>query len=834
MTMDPDLTVPRTVTRAGEYDLIRRMGSGGFGVVFEARHRKTRLTYAVKRIDLSAEDAKRFENEALYPAKIASQSLHVLGVQDFFHDPGQDAFYLVTELVPHGDLRRFLDTQPKPLPAAQALHLAIGIAKGLAAIHAQGIIHRDLKPANVLMDRKDDQWVPKIADFGLARSERSVSIGEFATSGYAAPEQMDLLSDQSLGSESDLFAFGMLLYELLTGAKATAAQDLREYGRWIGARTLPPVPSAVRAELATWPELDALVVSLLQFDRSQRLASAPHVVKTLNQVLRSVEREPPIPKPEPAPVPKPTPEPVPFPVPTPQPVPSPLPEPQPVTDPKVVAFARRVSLVILSVVFACTGAAMTFGMPSPGQSGRIPAPLWQYAGAPWYAVASWAVLPALFGLTIAVTLRLGAARSAFVSLLSVAAYQLAIVTPSGFATVGRRIVQGLVLEVIVFAGVAAAGVVGALIVLASIARWYRPPRRTIVLTAAAGAVGTAIFLILFKVPDLNRLQVAWAFIVWQMLVGLVIVDKTPLAAEKKYAPIAIRPIGAVFALALALCAVGSWVRSWPVPLKAGQSELNTKGELGYVWIPPGDYQMGCSPDDGECDADEQPSHKVTLTKGFWLGSTEVTVKSFRAVMGTDKLPPVAAWGEQTYNPNWANEQMPIVNVTWQEARDYCRTVDGRLPTEAEWEYAARARTAGARHGRIKEIARYSENSGANALSTGAMSEDDLRKALLSNRNTVQNVGGMSANAWGLEDMLGNAAEWVEDDYDKSGYSSASAGVTDPRPYRMASGSASKVVRGGSWARRANAVRSSFRGLLAPGERSIFVGFRCVWDGPANP
>ena len=126
------------------------MGSGGFGVVFEACHRQTGLLYAVKRIELSPEDAERYRNEALYPARIAAESAHVLGVHSFFHDPAADVFYLVTELIPHGDLRRFLDQQPRPLPLSLALQVGAGIAKGLAAIHAQGIVHRDLKPANVL------------------------------------------------------------------------------------------------------------------------------------------------------------------------------------------------------------------------------------------------------------------------------------------------------------------------------------------------------------------------------------------------------------------------------------------------------------------------------------------------------------------------------------------------------------------------------------------------------------------------------------------------------------------------------------------------------------
>ena len=224
MSMEPDVTSPRRITRAGDYDLIRRMGSGGFGVVFEARHRQTGLLYAVKRIELSVEDAERYPQRSALPGahrqRLAARPRRPL-------------------VLPRSGRRRLLPghradparrparpssmQQPKPLPLPLAMQVGAGIAKGLAAIHAQGIVHRDLKPANVLMDRKDGQWVPKIADFGLARSTRSVSLGEFASSGYAAPEQLDLLSDRPLGPEADLFSFGMVLYELLTGESASRA-----------------------------------------------------------------------------------------------------------------------------------------------------------------------------------------------------------------------------------------------------------------------------------------------------------------------------------------------------------------------------------------------------------------------------------------------------------------------------------------------------------------------------------------------------------------------------------------------------------------------------------
>src|SRR4029453_10464861 len=127
-------------------------------------------------------------------------------------------------------------------------------------------------------------WVPKITDFGLARSSRSVSLGDFATSGYASPGQIDLLSDHPLGPESDLFAYGMMLYEVVTGTKPTPAQELREYGRWLGKRQPPRPPSQVRPELAQWPQFDAILASLLEFDRSRREGSAAAVLRRLIEV----------------------------------------------------------------------------------------------------------------------------------------------------------------------------------------------------------------------------------------------------------------------------------------------------------------------------------------------------------------------------------------------------------------------------------------------------------------------------------------------------------------------------------------------------------------------
>src|ERR1039457_5093730 len=112
--------------------------------------------------------------------------------------------------------------------------------------------------------------------------------------------------------------------------------------------------------------------------------------------------------------------------------------------------------------------------------------------------------------------------------------------------------------------------------------------------------------------------------------------------------------------------------------KLEESRENVKDGLKYVWIPPGTFMMGCSRGDTECEDSEKPAHQVTIMKGFWLGRTEATVgayKRFTKATGR-QMPPEPTYHdehyvEQSLNPGWGNEAMPIVEVTWDDAQAYC-------------------------------------------------------------------------------------------------------------------------------------------------------------------
>jgi formylglycine-generating enzyme required for sulfatase activity len=195
--------------------------------------------------------------------------------------------------------------------------------------------------------------------------------------------------------------------------------------------------------------------------------------------------------------------------------------------------------------------------------------------------------------------------------------------------------------------------------------------------------------------------------------------------------------------------------------------------------------MGCSQGDNECFDDEKPAHQVTIMKGFWIGQTEVTQAAWQRVMGTA--------------PSFfKGVKLPVEDISWDDAQGYCQAVGMRLPTEAEWEYAARADSSGSRYGNLDGIAWYIGNS----------------------RSKTHEVGGKQANPWGLYDTLGNVWEWVADWY---------ADQYPPGPATDPQGPASgkyRALRGGAWHYDPRSARASYRIRSEPANHNVDFGFRC--------
>jgi len=226
--------------------------------------------------------------------------------------------------------------------------------------------------------------------------------------------------------------------------------------------------------------------------------------------------------------------------------------------------------------------------------------------------------------------------------------------------------------------------------------------------------------------------------------------------------------------------------------RVGTIWTNSNDGQSYVWIPSGTFQIGCSPRDMECQGSEMGEHPVTvkITHGFWLGQTEVTEAAYEK-MGHKLFP-------------FKGGRYPVEGVNWYEAREYCEATGGRLPTEAEWEYAARAGNSEPRYGPLDAIAWYSGNSDGQA----------------------QPVRQKQPNSWGLSDMLGNMKEWVTDWYEKNYYRTLPSLATDPKGPPNGT---QRVLRGGYWDDRSGDVRVSSRDFSIPSNRSAGYGFRCARD-----
>ncbi len=231
--------------------------------------------------------------------------------------------------------------------------------------------------------------------------------------------------------------------------------------------------------------------------------------------------------------------------------------------------------------------------------------------------------------------------------------------------------------------------------------------------------------------------------------------------------------------------------------------------MKMIWVEGGDFLMGCTSEQGNCESDEQNVRRVTVD-GFYIGMLEVTQSQWEKVVGTSIY---QQWTKADFSGSpsrGVGPDYPMYCVSWDEAMEFCRLLSNKtgrtytLPTEAQWEYAARG-------GNKNEGAKYA---GSNMIDAVAWYTDN-------SGSSTHIVGSKRANALGIYDMSGNVWEWCKD-----WYASSYVSYDTNNPVGPSSGSY-RVIRGGSWGSSASGCRVAGRNNGSPGDRDYGLGFRVV-------
>jgi serine/threonine-protein kinase len=804
------------------FRIIRRLGQGGMGAVFLAEqigvgNRPVALKVLNRKLLDDPDFLLRFQNEAGSTGRIHHPNVVTI-YESAQADDGTP--YIAMEFLEGESLREVLKRRGA-LPVPEVAEILQQAARGLNAAHRLGIIHRDLKPDNIFLTYPDDAAAPlvgahdvgaglvpalpvgiadtgraqdpplrpvvvKLVDFGIAKLRESATHTQtgtvLGTPAYMSYEQASGMRSDELDARSDIYSLGVVVYEMLTGRVPFHSDTPIGYLRKHMLEEPPPF-RAVAPGLGVPPAVESAVMKALVKNRDQRFASVLDFARDFARAATA---------------------------------------PSPVESPKPFATTKRVEPAMPQ---SEVGAVREPPLREPGST--LPpsvAPAAPVARAPDVGASG---------------ARPEAERRSALQLppaprpLEVGAVR----EPPLFSSVaGER--YGLAGSRVGIASLVAAVVVVIMAALAWV-YWPRPMKQPTPQpgppqqeTSVPAKPQTPVPAPSVNNPPTNppSPQVSPAQIVVQTSTNaqvylddtfkgqvgrkgrLVIEDLKPgehtlrvsLAGKKDYEQRVTVAAEQVATITATLADAES--PSPPAPVETPRRAVsapsartvreNPRDGLKYVWIPPGTFMMGCSPGDSECFELEKPSHQVTISRGFWIAQTPVTVGAYKRFAGaTGRQRP----GAPNFNTGWANENMPIVDVTWDDAQAYCGWMGGRLPTEAEWEYAARGGSTEARYGNLDEIAWYNQNSGGQ----------------------THDVAQKRANGFGLYDMLGNVWEWVDDWYDQNYYqNSPSQDPTGPASGQL------RVLRGGSCYVNPRAVRVSNRVRYYPGGRYYDSGFRC--------
>ena len=815
-------------TRLGHYRILALLGRGGMAEVYRAVDERLDREVALKVLPpefaWDPERVERFEREVRAAAKLSQPNI----VTVFEFGQGEGQHFYTMGLMPGGDLKTRIRGHPEGMAPDEARRVAAAVARALDYAHRRGFVHRDVKPENVLFD-EDDR--PQLTDFGIARA---MAEGTLTAAGmvigsphYMSPEQTRGLK---VDGRSDLYSLGVVLYEMLTGQLPFQASDTFA----VAYSHINDPPPDLPRELAGWqPLLDRLLAKSPD-DRYSSAAELAQVLAGESLPPRSATRVMPAGRAVEAtrrvggagtrPV-----------------------EPAKPRRTAVAAVAGAVlALAVVGIGYLALrdttvpelapidggGGSGESGLaperPRPVRPKRPPNPK---------------PVPVLGGGAVLVVETTPAGAEVLVDGTAVGKtplersdiragvrevrlrhphYETVRESDRRFADgrvvrIQRRLVRGRgALTVTVLPRQAWVEVQGKRLAESTPVTLEDLPAGAV--EVKLGAREHRPLSVEIEIPKggLARLERRLERIPYGSLtLALEPADARVTLPEvnQSYRP-GVRLREGTYRVAVSKEGYGEATRAINVSgdtrvrialEKAGPTagESRVFDGIEFVWIPAGEFRMGST--SRHAESDERPVTRVRITRGFWLGKYEVTQRQWQAVMGNNPSRFKNCGGD-----------CPVERVSWNDVQGFFNRLNGRsgrrryrLPTEAEWEYAARAGTMTDTYSGnltqpagndpvLNRIAWYDENSG----------------------NRTHPVGRKAPNGWGLHDMMGNVWEWVGDRY--GDYPGGS--VTDPTGARSGS---SRVNRGGSLFNFARFCRSAFRSRRSPGYRSSFLGFRLL-------